>query len=168
MPAGTAATTVPEPVLATDAALARLSASSPEERRAILEALVRQRVVQVLALDPAHVPGRDDDFRQYGMDSLMAMDLRNRLQAALGRSLSPTVALEHSTIGALAAFLLDTSTATGTPPPLGPAAPGEEGARTDPQLLAAVRARGAEQVVEDLSAAEVDRLLAEMTRRSTE
>jgi acyl carrier protein len=68
---------------------------------------VAQQVVKVLALDSTNVPDRDDDFRTYGMDSLMAMDLRNRLQAGLSRSLSATIALEHSTIGTLAAFLAE-------------------------------------------------------------
>ncbi len=113
-----------------------------------------QQVGKVLALDPSNPPGRDEDFRVYGMDSLMAVDLRNRLQTCLGRSLSPSVALEHSTISALAGLLAEES-----------AAP-EAG--TQHQLLAAVRTRGVDAAVDDLSTADVDRLLGEMMRKRTE
>jgi hypothetical protein len=71
------------------------------------------------------------------------------------------VALEHSTIGTLASFLAAAATPTGsTAPPSTPA--------LEPQLLGAVRARGAAAAVDDLSATEVDRLLQEMMRRRTE
>jgi acyl carrier protein len=159
-----AAETPPRPAATpseTDGVVARLQDAAPEERHAILEAYVRQQVVQVLALDPSHVPGRDEDFRQYGMDSLMAVDLRNRLQAGLGRAVPSTVALEHSTIGTLASFLVAADPVTGSAP-----SPGT--LPLEPQLLGAVRARGAEAAVDDLSATEVDRLLQEMMRRRTE
>ena len=151
-----------------DGPLAGLEGASPEDRRTILETFVRQQVVKVLALDTAHPPGLADDFRESGMDSLMATDLRNRLQTGLGRSLPPTVALEHSTIGTLAAFLAEVWTKTLPAAASSTWAAANELGETDPQLLAAMRARGVEAAVDDLSGAEVDRLLAEMTRKSSE
>jgi acyl transferase domain-containing protein len=131
-----------------------LDRAAPEERRAILEGFVAQQVVKVLALESTTVLGRDEDFRAYGMDSLMAMDLRNRLQTSLGRPLSPSVAMEHSTISALASLLAQES-----------AVP-EAG--TAHQLLAAVRSKGVDAAVDDLSTADVDRLLEEMMRKRPE
>jgi len=39
------------------------------------------------------------------MDSIMTVQLRSQLEAALGRSLPPTVAFEYPTVASLAAFL---------------------------------------------------------------
>jgi acyl carrier protein len=46
-------------------------------------------------------------FFSLGMDSIMTVDLRARLQAALGCELATTVALEYPTVRALSLHLLD-------------------------------------------------------------
>jgi acyl transferase domain-containing protein/acyl carrier protein len=74
-------------------------------RRAALEAHVRDHVRQVLALGPSVRLGAQDGFRDLGMDSLMAVDLRNRLQRALGCTLPATIAFDHPTVDALANYL---------------------------------------------------------------
>ncbi len=57
-------------------------------------------------------------FFDMGLDSLMALDLRTRLEAGVGRSLPSTLAFNYPTAVALAAFL-DTDEAT----PAAPAPP---------------------------------------------
>jgi signal recognition particle subunit SEC65 len=52
----------------------------------------------------------DRGFAELGLDSLRALELRNRLARALGRRLSATLALEHPSPRALARALLELST----------------------------------------------------------
>jgi acyl transferase domain-containing protein/NAD(P)-dependent dehydrogenase (short-subunit alcohol dehydrogenase family)/SAM-dependent methyltransferase/acyl carrier protein len=75
------------------------------ERTARLLAEVRTEVARVLGLDG---PGRVDPaqgFFALGLDSLTSVELRNRLQARVGRALPSTLAFDAPTAEKLAAFL---------------------------------------------------------------
>ena len=74
-------------------------------RRAALDAHVRDHVRAVLALAASMRLGAQEGFRDLGMDSLMAVDLRNRLQRSLGCTLPATVAFDHPNVDALAAYI---------------------------------------------------------------
>ena len=85
---------------AESAALAprRWQGQSAEEIRPQLVASVRQLAAEVLGFDD---PSDVDDTRGFadqGLDSLMAVQLRGRLQRALDLTLSSTVALDHPTV----------------------------------------------------------------------
>ena len=41
----------------------------------------------------------------FGMDSLMTIELKNRLQASVGKTLSSTIVFDHPTVAALAEYL---------------------------------------------------------------
>lgn len=82
-----------------------LAAAEPgRQRRAMLEAYLRDQVAGVLRLAPARI-AVNRPFKALGMDSLMALELRNRLEAGLGVTLSATMVWNHPTIAQLAPFL---------------------------------------------------------------
>src|SRR5262249_26111836 len=66
----------------------RLEETAPGKRRRVVLAHVREQVLRVLALDPSQPLDDQQGFQALGMDSLMAVELRNRLQAATPRPLS--------------------------------------------------------------------------------
>jgi acyl transferase domain-containing protein len=91
----------------------RLAAASSEQRRSLLETAVREAVGQVLKLSPSRIDARKT-FGSMGLSSLLAMELRNRLEAALQRPLSATVAWNHPTVEALTTFLAQQTDGTAT------------------------------------------------------
>ncbi len=124
-----------------------LRAAPPNRVRALLLAHLREQAVRVLGL----AAGRQIDPRQplqeLGLDSLMAVELRNVVGASLGRTLSATLLFDYPTLDALTDFLLADRAPAGTPAPAA-AAPANDPA-------AAVAA------VAQLSEAEAEALLLE-------
>jgi acyl transferase domain-containing protein len=86
----------------------RIIEALPVDRLGLVRDVVRERVVRVLKLDPADAPGRHDRLMDAGLDSLMAVQLRNQLSTAFGldRALPATVMFDYPTIEALAEHLL--------------------------------------------------------------
>ncbi|NIM40823.1 MAG: SDR family NAD(P)-dependent oxidoreductase [Hydrogenophaga sp.] len=81
-----------------------LAEATPAQRRQALEAVVKEAVGKVLKVAPARLDPRKA-LGAMGLNSLMAMELRNRLEAALGRPLSATLAWNYPTVEALSAHL---------------------------------------------------------------
>lgn len=65
---------------------------------------VRERVAQLVGL-PADKLSVDEGFFQLGLDSLMSLELRNLLQASLGRALPMTLTFNYPTITSLIDYL---------------------------------------------------------------
>ncbi|MDX3233339.1 SDR family NAD(P)-dependent oxidoreductase [Streptomyces sp. ME19-01-6] len=90
--------------------LARLPEAERAER---VLSLVREEASGVLGLRSPDAIRPDQPLRELGMDSLMAVELRNRIGARLGSRLAATVLFDHPTTARLADHLLDTVLASG-------------------------------------------------------
>jgi acyl carrier protein len=68
-------------------------------------------VIQILRLPNGQELDLQLPLQSYGLDSLMAMTIRNRLKSATGQDLPPTLLFDHQTLedlsGYLHALLLD-------------------------------------------------------------
>ena len=82
-----------------------LEAADPEQRRDLLGRYLVEQVGQVLGAAPGSVPA-DVPFQSLGFDSLMAIELRGRLEVALDTRLSATLVYAHPTADALTDALL--------------------------------------------------------------
>ncbi len=85
--------------------LKRLSKVPPRDRQELLLAHVRDQVTKVLGLGSSHSLEPHQGFFDIGMDSLTSVELRNRLQTTLGRSLPSTLIFDYPTLNALAGYL---------------------------------------------------------------
>jgi acyl-CoA synthetase (AMP-forming)/AMP-acid ligase II/acyl carrier protein len=79
---------------------------SPEERRRTLRRLLVEQIESVLRVS-SHTTDTTVPFQELGLDSLMTAELRERLEAALGQRLSPTMFFAHPTTDRLVQQLLD-------------------------------------------------------------
>ncbi|MEW2380430.1 SDR family NAD(P)-dependent oxidoreductase, partial [Micromonospora sp. NPDC047812] len=87
-------------------ALAReLAGRSEQEQRGLLLDIVRTQVATVLAQPDVDSVSVAEPFRQLGFDSLMAVELRNRLNTATGLRLPATLTFDYPTPEVLVEFL---------------------------------------------------------------
>jgi acyl carrier protein len=96
----------------------RLRETPERERRNAVTALVLAKVAEVLGHAAADRADRDRGFLDMGVDSLMAVDLRNRIEAAAGLRLPSTAVFDHPTPIALSEFVLAELTAAQEEPEL--------------------------------------------------
>ena len=94
------------PAVARDHLLPALERTPLPIRRRKLEDHLRGLIVSTMGRNPFPSPENDLSFFELGMDSLMSLALRNRLQTDLDRTLPSTVALEYPTIPELADYLI--------------------------------------------------------------
>ncbi|WP_189136069.1 type I polyketide synthase, partial [Wenjunlia tyrosinilytica] len=91
----------------------------PPERRAApkdLVGVVRTQLADVLGLADGNAVDTDRAFKDIGLDSLTALELRNRLSTATGVSMLVNDVFNHPTAGALARYLDGRMSGTGTDP----------------------------------------------------
>ena len=88
---------------AADAArAARLKALPPAEQEAAVLEIVQGQAATVLAMPGGDQVGAAQSFKELGIDSLTALELRNRLNAITGLSLPATMVFDYPTPTALA------------------------------------------------------------------
>lgn len=84
----------------------RLESATGQAREAILIAHVQAEVAALLGRGEAHAVPPGTGLFEMGMDSLLALELRRRLQAALGRPVPAPVIFNYSTVEALGRHLV--------------------------------------------------------------
>jgi acyl carrier protein len=110
-------------VARTGAALqSRLLEQASEKRLASVLDILREQVGDVLRRAPGKIdPGRP--FRELGLDSIMSLELRNRLERKLGLDLSVTVLFGYPNLAALSEYVLERLIGAPTAPSPPPATP---------------------------------------------
>ncbi|WP_406205789.1 SDR family NAD(P)-dependent oxidoreductase [Kitasatospora sp. NBC_01560] len=83
----------------------RLAGLDREERRTVLHELVLTHVADVLGHTGTHALDAGRGLLDQGLDSLTAVELRNRLGAAVGHRLPSTLIFDHPTVLALVGHL---------------------------------------------------------------
>jgi hypothetical protein len=145
----------PTPTPAVPEILSRLGAVAPARRRHLLTEHIAWRVVRVLGGDPALTIDRLRPLKELGIDSLMAVELRNGLKAdlRLDGGLPATLVFDHPTVDAIATYLDEEMLSAASPKAARIPVP-REAAAADSMLSR----------LEQLSDDEVDRLLHERER----
>jgi hypothetical protein len=87
--------------------LEALQQATAAHRREVLLAFIGDHVARVIGAPPGKPIPMDQPLNELGLDSLMAVDLRNRLSRGLqqARSLPATIVFQHPTVDALARHL---------------------------------------------------------------
>jgi acyl carrier protein len=124
--------------------LAQLSVLKGAALLAALTLHLRTELAQVLGYASPEQVDLEQRFTHMGVDSLLAVDLRNRLESQLAMALPVTLLFDHSDLGTLAAELARRL---------------EHSASNDPAVAAVVEA------VAGLSDEEAERLLSEESAR---
>ncbi len=84
----------------------KLEAADPAARRDILVEYLREQTTRVLGLDPSVSVNPHKPLSEMGLDSLMAIELKNALDRAVGQKLPATIVFNYPTIDDLAGYLL--------------------------------------------------------------
>ena len=130
----------------------QVAAAPAGRRRALVGSFVRERVAHALGMTAKAVDPRTP-LGELGLDSLLAVELRNTLGSACGQALPATLLFDYPTVDALTEHLLaGVLNADGV-------APATDTAQAPPSVPNTVRA------IEDLSDDEVDRLFAARLRK---
>jgi len=86
------------------ALLQRLEGLPEDEQHVVLLDLVRSHIATVLGNTSPEAIDPDKAFQELGFDSLTAVEMRNRLKAATGLALSPTLIFDYPNSTALAGY----------------------------------------------------------------
>ena len=134
----------------------QLEDSPPGRWRPMVASFVRERALRALGVDTSRSVDPRMPLGDLGLDSLLAVELRNALGSAIGRSLPATLLFDYPTIDALTDYLLNDVFRMYEEAGEGGEAPSEEAVAAGPSLVASI---------EELSDDEVDRQLAARAAR---
>jgi acyl carrier protein len=117
--------------------------------RRVVEEFVRVRAVRALGLDASRALDPRRPLGELGLDSLLAVELRNTLGTALGHTFPATLLFDHPTIDSLADHILESVLGAG-PAEGEPGTAAEEAAPAS--LAASIGELSDEQVEQQLAA----------------
>jgi len=83
----------------------KLAAAAPNRRISVLQEHVRHLAARVLDIGDAQTIDPRQPLQELGLDSLMAIEMRNRLGQDVERALPATLLFEYPTVAALTAYL---------------------------------------------------------------
>ncbi len=83
-----------------------LQQAPADDRHDLLAGFLREQVRRILGLPSVDQVDAYTALSEMGMDSLMAVELKNALDEATGENLPATIAFEYPTIDAIASYLL--------------------------------------------------------------
>ncbi len=119
----------------------RLTGAPVQQRRRLLTEYLRAAVAEITRVDPAEIR-EDAGFFDLGMDSLMAVELRRRIEQGVGEEIPATLAMDHPRLSDVADYLLDDVLALGKPATAKPQQASAVTTRTDePIAIVAVSCR---------------------------
>ena len=124
--------------------------SAPAERLGLLRSQIQAHALGVLGIEASQTLDWQQPLQELGLDSLMALELRNALGAMIERQLPATLLFDHPTIAGLTEYLAH-EVLPSQPTPV-PTAKSRRAAGRTADLL---------ERVESLSEDEVERLLKE-------
>ncbi len=87
--------------------LAALTSAPVEQRRDLVMAHVWAQVADVLGLDANTVADPRQPLRDLGLDSLLAIEVRNRLSAEFEQPLPATLVFDYPSLGAISSFVAE-------------------------------------------------------------
>ncbi|ORB51047.1 polyketide synthase [Mycobacteroides saopaulense] len=85
--------------------VSRLAAAPVQQRKKLLTDYLRDAVAEVTRVDVAEIR-EDAGFFDLGMDSLMAVELRRRMETGVGKEIPVTLVMDHPRISDVADYLL--------------------------------------------------------------
>ncbi len=113
----------------------RLTGAPVQQRKKLLTDYLRDAVAEVTRTDAAEIR-EDAGFFDLGMDSLMAVELRRRIEEGVGRQIPATLAMDHPRLSDVADYLLGDVLEIGD----------QASAKTQPQRTAAATTRTDEPI----------------------
>jgi acyl transferase domain-containing protein len=137
----------------------QLAEAPAGRRRSLVAGFVTGHALRILGMDPARPVDPQAPLGEFGLDSLLAVELRNTLSAALSQPLPATLLFEYPTLDALTDFLF-----AGLRPSAEPAVEvTDQPDKARPEKAAAPDLLGA---LEGLSEDEIDEMFAARMRES--
>ena len=96
--------------------IARLRTIPVAEQKELIESHVAAEVRRVMGIDASETVDRNRGLFEMGVDSLMSVQLRSRLEGLAGKSLPSTLVFNHPSIGGLTDYLAgELMSSNGTP-----------------------------------------------------
>lgn len=86
----------------------KLDDAPPSEHPRLVAGYVREQALRVLGIAPTQPLDPRQPLQELGLDSLMAIELKDALSRGVGGSLPATLIFDHHSVEALSTYLLDT------------------------------------------------------------